>query len=192
MKILIISNGCVGEDKICNWLQKELSDLYSFGIESPIEKIEYTLILNPFSEINEKYSNNFYEIENSIVSLYFEDYKNMKINNGISPEKYFDFIICIQRKDFEKHAKCILYNKKKQELIDVNLIPNDWIQKYSYELYKLEKELKNDYENMLELPALQVDYEFLFNKNFPKDIYYIIAYIGFLSKHIHLVKSNLI
>jgi hypothetical protein len=177
MNILIVSNRRTGAYQICKWLQKELSHLYSFGIESPETEIDYKLIVNPFSEKNEKYRDNFYKIENSIVLIYFEDYKN---NDFL--EKYFDFTICIKRQNHKEHAESLLWDLQNHISTKKYVISLNWLKKYSYELYTLENKLKVEYEEMKEILGLHVDYEFLFNVEFKKHIYHIVSYIGFREK----------
>jgi hypothetical protein len=177
MNILIVSNRRTGAYQIVNWLKKELSHLYSFGIESPESEIDYKVIINPFSEKNEKYRDNFYKIENSIVLVYFEDYKN---NDFL--EKYFDFTICIKRQNHKEHAESLLWFLQNEVSTKSYTIKNDWIQKYSYELYSLENKLKIEYREMEKILGLHVHYESLFNTEFKKDIYHIVSYIGFREK----------
>jgi hypothetical protein len=182
MNILIVSNKRTGAYQICKWLQKELSHLYSFGIESPETEIDYKVIINPFSEKNEKYVDNFYKIENSIVLVYFEDYKNFIVKNNDILEKHFDFTICIKRENHKEHAESLLWTLQNNIQTEQYSIPNDWLTKYSYELYSLEKKLKLEYEEMKQILGLHVNYEFLFNNHFKRDIYYIVSYIGFIEK----------
>lgn len=192
MNLLIVSNRRTGAYQICKWLQKELSDLYSFGIESPQEKIEYKLIINPYSAENEKHKDDFYKIENSIILLYFEDYTNFNIEKNNFLESYFDFTICLKRKNHKEHAESLMWFLENNTSKKSYNIPKNWLVKYSYELYSLENKLKIQYEQMQEVLGLHIHYEDLFNNDFKKDIYHIVSYIGFIEKFVESeIKTNL-
>lgn len=183
MNILVVSDKRTGSYQMCNWLKKELSHLYAFGIESPESEIDYKLIINPFSEKNEKYLNNFHTIENCIVLIYFEDYKNFIKTKDIDLIKYFDFTICFKRKNFREHSESILWYLQNENSTESYFIPDKWIKTYAYEIYKLEKHLHNQYMEMDEILGLHVEYDDFFNEKFKKDLYHIVSYIGFIERY---------
>jgi len=188
MNILIVASRRSGGYTIANWIRKELA----YGEKSEnnnVSGILYDLIIDP-STTFKKTDKEFYDLENTIVLMHYDEYKDFVEENSFFPEERFDFTICLKRKGFKEQAESILFNIDKGILTRPYIIPKEWLEENEVQINELAEQLEEEYSEMATVFGLHVTYESLFSGIFPEELWNLTSYLGLSTYHYWSIKPN--
>ena len=138
-------------------------------------KLLYDVILNPM-EVDD-----FYNKENIIAVLTFDDYKKFFKKFKFIPEEKFDITICLKRantrEQAESYVRLLEYGYSNRPYF----IPEEWILKNETTITKSDKKFKKDYADMKSVFGLHIEYDSLYDEEYPKDLWNVISYIGIIA-----------
>jgi hypothetical protein len=188
MNILIVASRRSGGYTIANWIKRELA----YGEKSEnnnIFGIRYNLIINP-SVSFVKEDKEFYDLENTIVLMHYDEYKEFVEKNSFFPEERFDFAICLKRKHFREQAESILFNIDNGILTRPYIIPDKWLKENEFQINELVEQLEEEYSEMTTVFGLHVTYESIFSGDFPEELWNLTSYLGLSTYHYWSIKPN--
>ena len=142
----------------------------------PDVKLPYDVILNPM-EVD-----GFYNKENTIVVLTFDDYKKFIKKFKFIPEEKFDITICLKRANTREQAESYVKMLESGNPNRPYMISEEWIQKNEDTISKFDKKFKKDNDEMDSVFGLHIDYDSLYNKEYPKDLWHVVSYIGIIGE----------
>jgi hypothetical protein len=136
----------------------------------------YNVILNPM-EVDD-----FYNKENTIAVLTFDDYKKFFKKFKFIPEEKFDITICLKRantrEQAESYVRLLEYGYSNRPYF----IPEEWILKNEVTISKFDKKFKKDYDDMKSVFGLHIEYNSLYDEVYPQDLWNVISYIGIIAE----------
>lgn len=188
MNILIVASRRSGGYTIANWIKRELA----YGEKSEnnnVSGILYDLIINPSVSFVKK-DKEFYELENTIVLMHYDEYKDFVEEKSFFPEERFDFTVCLRRNGFKEQAESILFNIDKGVLTRPYLIPKEWLKENKVQIEELTEQLKEEHAEMTTVFGLHVTYESLFSGIFPEELWNLTSYLGLSTYHYWSIKPN--
>ena len=170
MNILIVTNNRCGSRAFSNWLKKSI-EIQPIKSETDVNPI-YGVILNPM-EVDD-----FYNKENTIVVLTFDDYKKFIQKFKFIPEEKFDITICLKRENTreqaESYVRLLEYGYSNRPYV----MSKEWILKNEDAISKFDKKFKKDNDDMKSIFGLHIDYDSLYNKEYARDFWHVVSYIG--------------
>ena len=125
---------------------------------------------------------NFYDKENTIVVLIFDDYKKFIKKFKFIPEEKFDITICLKRANTREQAESYVKFLESNHPNRPYIISEEWIQKNEDTISKFDKKFKKDNDDMNSVFGLHIDYDSLYNKEYPKDLWHVVSYIGMMGE----------
>jgi len=176
VNILIVTNNRCGSNAFSKWLKKvmEIQPTYT-TLETDV-KLLYDIILNPM-EVD-----NFYNKENTIAVLTFDDYKKFFKKFKFIPEEKFNITICLKRVNTREQAESYVRLLERGYSNRPYFIPEEWILKNETTIAKFDKKFKKDYDDMKLVFGLHIEYDSLYDEEYPKDLWNVISYIGIIAE----------
>jgi hypothetical protein len=174
VNILIVTNNRCGSKAFSKWLKNSI-ETQPTKSETEVNTL-YDVILNPM-EVN-----NFYNKENTIVVLIFDDYKKFIKKFKFIPEEKFDITICLKRKNTREQAESYVKILESGHPNRPYIISEEWIQKNEDTISKFDKKFQKDNDDMNSVFGLHIDYDSLYNKEYPKDLWHVVSYIGMMGE----------
>jgi hypothetical protein len=175
VNILIVTNNRCGSRAFSNWLKKVMEIQQTYTTLETDVKLLYDVILNPM-EVDD-----FYNKENIIAVLTFDDYKKFFKKFKFIPEEKFDITICLKRantrEQAESYVRLLEYGYSNRPYF----IPEEWILKNETTITKFDKKFKKDYDDMKSVFGLHIEYDSLYDEEYPKDLWNVISYIGIIA-----------
>jgi len=175
VNILIVTNNRCGSRAFSNWLKKVMEIQQTYTTLETDVKLLYDVILNPM-EVDD-----FYNKENIIAVLTFDDYKKFFKKFKFIPEEKFDITICLKRantrEQAESYVRLLEYGYSNRPYF----IPEEWILKNETTITKSDKKFKKDYADMKSVFGLHIEYDSLYDEEYPKDLWNVISYIGIIA-----------
>ena len=176
MNVLIVTNNRCGSRAFSNWLKKVMEFQSTILTSAKYPDILYNVILNPM-EVDD-----FYNKENTIAVLTFDDYKKFFKKFKFIPEEKFDFTICLKRdntrEQAESYVRLLEYGYSNRPYF----IPEEWILKNETTISKFDKKFKKDYNDMKSVFGLHIEYDSLFVEGYPKDLWNVVSYMGIIDE----------
>ena len=176
MNILIVTNNRCGSRAFSNWLKKVMEFQSTIATSAKYPDVLYNVILNPM-EVDD-----FYNKENTIAVLTFDDYKKFFKKFEFIPEEKFDITICLKRdntrEQAESYVRLLEYGYSNRPYF----IPEEWILKNETTITKFDKKFKKDYDDMKSVFGLHVEYDSIFVEGYPKDLWNVVSYMGIVDE----------
>jgi hypothetical protein len=176
VNILIVTNNRCGSKAFSKWLKNSIEMQPTYITLKPDVKLPYDVILNPM-EVD-----GFYNKENTIVVLTFDDYKKFIKKFKFIPEEKFDITICLKRANTREQAESYVKMLESGNPNRPYMISEEWIQKNEDTISKFDKKFKKDNDEMGSVFGLHIDYDSLYNKEYPKDLWHVVSYIGIIGE----------
>jgi hypothetical protein len=176
VNILIVTNNRCGSKAFSKWLKNSIEMQPTYITLKPDVKLPYDVILNPM-EVD-----GFYNKENTIVVLTFDDYKKFIKKFKFIPEEKFDITICLKRANTREQAESYVKMLESGNPNRPYMISEEWIQKNEDTISKFDKKFKKDNDEMDSVFGLHIDYDSLYNKEYPKDLWHVVSYIGIIGE----------
>jgi len=176
VNILIVTNNRCGSKAFSKWLKNSIEMQPTYITLKPDVKLPYDVILNPM-EVD-----GFYNKENTIVVLTFDDYKKFIKKFKFIPEEKFDITICLKRANTREQAESYVKMLESGNPNRPYMISEEWIQKNEDTISKFDKKFKKDNDEMVSVFGLHIDYDSLYNKEYPKDLWHVVSYIGIIGE----------
>jgi hypothetical protein len=174
--ILIVTNNRCGSRAFSNWLKKVMEFQSTLITSEKNTDVLYNVILNPM-EVDD-----FYNKENTIVVLTFDDYKKFIKKFKFIPEEKFDIVICLKRantrEQSESYVRLLEYGYSNRPYF----ISEEWILKNETTISKFDKKFKKDYNDMKSVFGLHIEYDSLYDEGYPKDLWNVVSYIGIIAE----------
>ena len=171
---MIVTNNRCGSKAFSKWLKNTMEIQPTYATPVTDVKLSYDIILNPM-EVND-----FYDKENTIVVLTFDDYKKFIKKFKFIPEEKFDIVICLKRANTREQAESYVKMLECGYSNRPYILSKEWILKNENIISKFDKKFKKDNNDMNSVFGLHIDYDLLYNDEYPKDFWHVVSYIGII------------
>jgi len=176
VNILIVTNNRCGSIAFSKWLKKAMEIQPTYTTSETDMNLIYNVILNPM-EVD-----GFYDKENTIVVLTFDDYKKFVKKFKFIPEEKFDITICLKRSNTREQAESYVRILENGYSNRPYVMSEEWILKNEDTISKFDKKFKKDNDDMKSIFGLHIDYDSLYNKEYAKDFWNVVSYLGIIGE----------